>query len=286
MRGGDACELAFSPMVDDSVGWPCLRFANSKVSEPSSSSLSAPRRRRAIRAQQAHDRAHAAPGGIGVAVPRDLRQRGRCQALRRTARLSRAAGTVADGDRRARRGRPAVRDHAHQFRHTVGTRLINAGVPQHVIQKLLGHASPRMTARYAQIHDHTVRDAFERYCRQRVNTDGDRRALRPRRPHGRRRVGQAQPLPGARQPAQRLLRPAASAGLPAPQRLPHLPGLPDDPGVPRHPPPPRRRPTASSSPGPTPTASSAWPRTSARSRPASTTSSPSLEALEGTGPTP
>jgi hypothetical protein len=30
-----------------------------------------------------------------------------------------------------------------------------------------------MTARYAQIHDHTVRDAFERYCRQRVNTDGD-----------------------------------------------------------------------------------------------------------------
>jgi len=42
-----------------------------------------------------------------------------------------------------------------------------------VIQKLLGHASPRMTARYAQIHDHTVRDAFERYCRQRVNTVGD-----------------------------------------------------------------------------------------------------------------
>jgi Phage integrase family len=69
-------------------------------------------------------------------------------------------------------GQP-VRVHAHQFRHTVGTRLINAGVPQHVIQRLLGHASPRMTARYAQIHDHTVRDAFERYCAQRVNTAGD-----------------------------------------------------------------------------------------------------------------
>src|SRR6266508_2809225 len=49
----------------------------------------------------------------------------------------------------------------------------NAGVPQHVIQKLLGHASPRMTARYAQIHDHTNRDAFERYCAQRVNTAGE-----------------------------------------------------------------------------------------------------------------
>jgi integrase len=27
----------------------------------------------------------------------------------------------------------------HQFRHTLGTRLINSGVPQHVVQKLLGH---------------------------------------------------------------------------------------------------------------------------------------------------
>src|SRR5437667_197001 len=30
MRGGDACELAFNPMIEDSVGWPCLRFSNSK----------------------------------------------------------------------------------------------------------------------------------------------------------------------------------------------------------------------------------------------------------------
>lgn len=49
----------------------------------------------------------------------------------------------------------------------------NAGVPQHVIQKLLGHASPRMTARYAEIHDSTIRDAFESYCHQRVNTTGN-----------------------------------------------------------------------------------------------------------------
>lgn len=75
-------------------------------------------------------------------------------------------------DVRDEAGQP-VRVHAHQFRHTVCTSF-NAGVPQHVIQRLLGHASPRMTARYAllQIHDNTVRDAFERYCAQRVNTDG------------------------------------------------------------------------------------------------------------------
>ncbi|WP_240047037.1 tyrosine-type recombinase/integrase, partial [Staphylococcus aureus] len=41
--------------------------------------------------------------------------------------------------------------HAHAFRHTVGTRMINNGVPQHIVQKFLGHESPEMTARYAHI---------------------------------------------------------------------------------------------------------------------------------------
>ncbi len=41
------------------------------------------------------------------------------------------------------------------------------------MQKLLGHASPEMTAHYAHIHDHTVRDEFNRYQQQRVNTSGE-----------------------------------------------------------------------------------------------------------------
>lgn len=47
------------------------------------------------------------------------------------------------------------RFHAHAFRHTVGTRMINNGVPQHIVQKFLGHESPEMTARYAHIFDET-----------------------------------------------------------------------------------------------------------------------------------
>ena len=31
LRIGDACTLEFSPMLDDSVGWPCLRFDSTKV---------------------------------------------------------------------------------------------------------------------------------------------------------------------------------------------------------------------------------------------------------------
>ena len=49
---------------------------------------------------------------------------------------------------------------------------INSGVPQHVVQKLLGHASPHMTAHYARVHDTTIRAAFDHYQRQRVNIAG------------------------------------------------------------------------------------------------------------------
>lgn len=34
---------------------------------------------------------------------------------------------------------------SHQCRHTVATAMINDGVPQHIVQKFLGHESPTMT---------------------------------------------------------------------------------------------------------------------------------------------
>jgi hypothetical protein len=50
--------------------------------------------------------------------------------------------------------------------------MINQGVPVHVVQEYLGHASPQMTSVYARIHDSTMRAAFEQYCTQRVNIAG------------------------------------------------------------------------------------------------------------------
>ena len=170
LRGGDACGLAFNPIIEDSVGWPCLRFANAKVRTEQLIPLSA-KSAATIRAQQAHVLARW-PGGSPWLFPgiEDNADGSKPYAhgtlSGQLGRWQKAIGV------RDEAGQP-VRVHAHQFRHTVGTRLINAGVPQHVIQKLLGHASPRMTARYAQIHDHTVREAFQRYCAQRVNTAGD-----------------------------------------------------------------------------------------------------------------
>ena len=49
----------------------------------------------------------------------------------------------------------------HQWRHTLGTRLINRDVPQHVVQKILDHDSAEMTALYARLSDKTVRDVAQ-----------------------------------------------------------------------------------------------------------------------------
>jgi hypothetical protein len=50
----------------------------------------------------------------------------------------------------------------HQWRHTLGTVLINRDVPQHVVQKILDHDTAEMTAHYARLSDKTVRSHWER----------------------------------------------------------------------------------------------------------------------------
>ncbi|BDA69112.1 integrase family protein [Calothrix sp. PCC 7716] len=56
----------------------------------------------------------------------------------------------------------------HSFRHTHGTELINAGVPQHIVQKRLGHESPEMTMCYAHIHDETMKHEMNKFWDGRV----------------------------------------------------------------------------------------------------------------------
>jgi integrase len=170
LRGGDACALPFNPIFEDSVGWPCLRFDDAKVKTEQLIPLSE-KAAAAIRNQQAHV-LMVWPQGSPWLFP-GIQQNPDGSMPYAHGSLSGQLGKwQKEIDVRDEAGQP-IRVHAHQFRHTVGTRLINAGVPQHVVQKLLGHASPRMTARYAQIYDRTVRDAFERYCAERVNTAGE-----------------------------------------------------------------------------------------------------------------
>jgi integrase len=61
---------------------------------------------------------------------------------------------------------------AHAFRHTVGTKMINNGVPQHIVQRFLGHESPEMTMRYAHILDESMKKEFVKFKEKIVNNQG------------------------------------------------------------------------------------------------------------------
>lgn len=60
---------------------------------------------------------------------------------------------------------------AHQFRHTVGTEMINMGLGIHDVATYLDHQSLEMTRRYAMIYDQTLKDKFKQVVMAR-NTAG------------------------------------------------------------------------------------------------------------------
>lgn len=170
LRANDACALPFNPVIDDSAGWPCLRYYNAKMLAEQLVPLSATGAA-AIRDQQAQLKL-TWPEGPAVLFPAVHSNPDGLRAFSYATLRQRLALWQDDIDVRDEAG-VAVRVTPHRFRHTLGTRLINQGVPQHVIQRLLGHATPQMTARYATLHDATVRQAFDDYCQRRVNLAGE-----------------------------------------------------------------------------------------------------------------
>jgi hypothetical protein len=50
--------------------------------------------------------------------------------------------------------------------------MINNGVPQHIVQRFLGHESPQMTSVYAHIMDTTLKRAIEEYRAKKVDISG------------------------------------------------------------------------------------------------------------------
>lgn len=173
LRATDACTLPFDPLLTDSAGWPCLRFTSSKMRAEHLLPISA-RAVEAIRTQQAHlTGTQPAPPAWLFPSASDPSLPVAYYALQRT-----FAGWQQRIGLRDDAGGP-THVTLHQLRHSLGTRLINAGVPQHVIQRLLTHASPRMTAIYAHLHDTTLRAEFERYCQTRVDIEGHRLGFDP-----------------------------------------------------------------------------------------------------------
>jgi integrase len=61
---------------------------------------------------------------------------------------------------------------AHQFRHSVGTSMINRKVPLHIVARYLGHESLQMTLVYAHIHDETLKEEFAKLNHKIVDIAG------------------------------------------------------------------------------------------------------------------
>ena len=50
----------------------------------------------------------------------------------------------------------------HDLRHTFASQLVRSGVDLYIVQKLLGHSTPKMTQRYAHLGKSQLKDAIEK----------------------------------------------------------------------------------------------------------------------------
>lgn len=176
LRISDACGLASDCLLRDPGGAAYLRYRNHKMRReafvPIDENLAD-----AIALQQAavaerrpaatrlFPRPHANPDGI--------------HPVGRGTYIGHLDAWLRACEVRDEAGRP-VHVTPHQWRHTYGTRLVNADVPLEVVRRLLDHTSLEMTAHYGRMHDRTVRDHWERA--RKVNIAGEDLVFDPASP--------------------------------------------------------------------------------------------------------
>lgn len=62
----------------------------------------------------------------------------------------------------------------HSFRHTVGTDMVNRGVPLLSVMRYLGHETPLMTQTYAKLHDKTLKETLRKFRNEKeINIAGE-----------------------------------------------------------------------------------------------------------------
>lgn len=212
LRSVDALRLPLDPVTRDQAGAPYLTFYNHKLSREAVIPISE-RLLLAIRHQQAELNARFPGGRLPHLFPRPWRNAEGLEPLGATTLTRRITRWLLLCEVRDAQGRP-VRVTPHQFRHTLGTRLVNNQVPLDTVRRLLDHDSAEMTARYATIKDETLRREWERF-RERINIRGELLSLDP-----------DGPLSDAAWAKENLARakqtlPNGYCGLPLQQRCPH-----------------------------------------------------------------
>lgn len=179
LRVSSATRLAFDCTTADADGAPYLRYYNTKMKRealvPIDDEILALIGEQRKRVRQRF------PGGAPVLFPRQTRNLSGRRPMAAPTYRSALYRWLEDCAIRDEDGRPAHLT-PHQWRHTLGTVLINRDVPQHVVQKILDHDSPEMTAHYARLSDKTVREHWERA--RKVNAQGQPVQISPDGPLG------------------------------------------------------------------------------------------------------
>ena len=177
LRIGDAMRLPIDCVIRDAEGAPYLRYYNHKMKRealvPIDEDLE-----RGIAAQRAR-LAERWPAPVPVLFPRPLKNAAGTHPIRPESYRDALYRWLESCAVRDEYGAPTTLT-PHQWRHTLGTRLINRDVPQEVVRLILDHDSHAMTAHYARIHDTTVRRHWE--AARKIDIAGRPVALDPEGP--------------------------------------------------------------------------------------------------------
>lgn len=209
LRVTDALRLGFEPVVADADGAPYLRYVNHKMKRDALVPIDEELRGLITEQQQ---RVLTRWPSCPYLFPRPTKNPHGQQPTGSGTYRGALYRWLADCQVTDEHGRPA-RLTPHQWRHTLGTRMINRDVPQEVVRRILDHDSPQMTGHYARLHDTTVREHWEKA--RKVNIHGNQVTLDP-----------DGPLAEAAWAKQRLARatqalPNGYCGLPVQQSCPH-----------------------------------------------------------------
>lgn len=169
LRGGDARKLPIDCLVRDDDGACYLRYINHKPAREAYVPIDDALEARIVEQQQ-RVRARWAQAAVCLFPAARNNPSGRTP-VGRAHYVNQLARWIRLCDIRDETG-ALVHVTPHQFRHTYGTRLINSGVPEEVVRKLLDHDSPDMTAHYARLQLKTIRREWEKA--RKVNIAGER----------------------------------------------------------------------------------------------------------------
>ena len=153
LRVGDATRLSYDCLVTDPKGAPYLRYVNHKMNREALVPLDEELHALILAQQERLTDGHAPPP---VLFPRPTKNPDHAIALSTSTYRASLYRWLESLDVRDEHGH-RVHLTPHQWRHTLGTRLINRDVPQEVVRRILDHDSSQMTAHYARLHDDTVR---------------------------------------------------------------------------------------------------------------------------------